>query len=242
MSQISFGKNDNIKSILRYEGLKNPLLAELDAIRIKGNKNHKIVLATLEEYLYFWGFQYFRILEWGEKVKINYKTKKEVEPIAKIIQSLWNLCKECHALQDFSGVRVPHSNAFRWFINCYIELVYADFVELYQIGNYQAVWDNRLQKMKKLEFNVYNLGLPHENLFLVQDYPSLNLLLQSSHQLEYAYPLFGKRYWKPLLNSIRELKKEIQTWDKVKLNTDGETYQYKKSGRGDWQKTKYFEV
>lgn len=224
---------------------------------LKNQKNYpteKIIFESLE-YFYQNGYRQFTNLEWGRKIKIDYRDKQATRPYADLIQSIYNLCKECHTLQDVSKVRTQHSNAYRWFASCILELIYLDFYLLTttKTSNYFEIWEHRLFGLQKAsypsDFEVCVRNPPNKNSkkldnkynpFLNDKCLNLTLLIESSFSLKEVNPSFNTKYWEPFITAqkaIVSLKTNKYLQD-VRLLPQTEEYQTKLPGRGRYKKPK----
>lgn len=229
----------NIQNIIQQSCLDNPIPYFFDWIR---NSDYKMQQAILEvlEYYYLNGFLQFKQLEWGEKIKIDYRDKNVTKPYALLIQSVYNLCKECHALQDVSGIRIYHSNAYRWFTYCLLELILVDFIILTTSEkiDYFYVWNNRLKILKSIDYPVELGEKETYNPYVMDKTFNLCLLIESAQSLRATNPNFINKYWQPFIKAcqaITDLKND-KYLQPVRLKKDG--VETKLNGKGRYRKTK----
>ena len=211
------------------------------------NYNIERFLFEFVEYFYLEGFKQFTFFEWGRKIKIDYQDKAATAPFGKLIQSIYNLCKECHALQDISKVRTHHSNAYRWFASCILELIFLDFtlITTMEKSSYFQIWEQRLNGLQKgnypsdFEFCVMQtrqtpLNLDNNyNPFLNDKCLNLTLLIESSFNLKKVNSSFKDKYWEPFITAqkaIIELKNNTYLQD-VKLLPQTEEFQTKTNSK-----------
>jgi hypothetical protein len=246
---------EEILQIINRTTLDNPLPYFFSWLKSQPNYNLERFIFESVEYFYLEGFKQFTNLEWGRKIKIDYRDKAATAPFGKLIQSIYNLCKECHALQDVSKIRVNHNNAYRWFAVCIFEMIYLDFTLLTtrEKSNYFEIWEERLNGLQKGDYpsdfevcvrnppnkNSKNLDTKY-NLFKHEKCLNLTLLIESAFSLKEVNPSFKKNYWEPFITaqkSIIKLKTNKYLQD-VRLLPQTEEYQTKLPGRGRYKKSK----
>lgn len=206
----------NACEIIKNDCLHHPL--QYFFTWLKQNKSELVFQNIVFEnltYFYQIGYKQFEINEWGKKFKIDYKDKNLTKGHSALIQALYNLCKECHALQDISRVRVPFSNAYRWFAYSILELIWCDLNEMVleeSEGRRDIeIWKNRLNILKSLEYPREAHEMILYNPFLKNDTQALSLLIESAYTLSVQNPTFNEKYWKPFLDAQRNIIKILES-------------------------------
>ena len=236
---------------IALEARKNPLLETSRLIRDSNEipKSIAILFPTLY-YFYVNGYLYFQYDEWGHNVlkEISKKDREVAKPFGLFFKRLYDLCKECHAQQDTSKIKVHHQNAYRWFAACTLELPFHDFEYLHKNGDMIAMWKERVRRMRSLEFTCKSYELPNHNPYLQSLLPTktgknLLILIEAAHMLAGINPNFEHKYWKPFIQAHREIIKVLETSDRlaqIKLLHPTQEYQSgskEKSGkRGRYNK------
>lgn len=240
--------SERILQIINRATLDNPL--PYFFVWLKSQPNYKLERFLFEfvEYFYSNGFQQFTVFEWGRKIKINYQDKAATAPFGKLLQSIYNLCKECHALQDFSKIRVTHSNAYTWFTACILELIYLDFTLLStsEKSDYFQIWEERLNGLQKGSYpsdfevcvrnkpNTNSKGFDNKyNLFKHEKCLNLTLLIESAYSLKESNPSFNTKYWEPFINSQKSIiaLKNNNYLQSIRLLPRTEEYQTKTNSK-----------
>lgn len=240
--------SEEILQIINRATLDNPLPYFFTWLKSQPNYKLERFLFEVVEYFYLEGFKQFTFFEWGKKIKIDYLDKAATAPFGKLIQSIYNLCKECHTLQDFSKIRVKHSNAYRWFAACIFEMIYLDFTLLSTSENsdYFQIWEKRLNGLQKgnypCDFEICVRNPPNKNsksldnkynLFQHEKCLNLTLLIESAYSLKEANPSFNTKYWQPFINaqkSIIQLKNNTYL-QSIRLLPQTEEYQTKTNSK-----------
>lgn len=240
LNEVQIENNKNSLSFLIY------FLRTTDVLPLQ-----KMVLEGLLHY-YELGYIHFQNIEWGIKNidSLNHKDRVVTKPYGNLLSTIYNLCKECHTLQNASGVDIPYKNAYRWFMKCMLELPLYD-LEYMTIVNDKShmvqMWKERIDILKGLEYppdvcdytGRFKPYKPEYNPFINSTFTKyssgLILLIESAYSLTALFPDFEKKYWKPFIQAQKDIVDTLESSKyliDMKILPKTEEYQTKKKGKG----------
>lgn len=227
--------------------LKPPLFSYIQRlINQKYNPNLAIILRNNLDY-YSFGVVWFRAKEWGigDLRTIPRQDKKIAKAYGSLMQSIYNICKELHAV---NGKYLVYKSAGCWLGSLMVELILFDTLETIAVGNQFQIWNNRTNSLRSTkEFNnPYYIGanMTEYAPYIPNRFEGLKPFINLSKVHLETTTTFRKKYWIPFIEAHRnivnilendEKLNDVRLWSgKPQFQVKSKTRAGRKSKYSDW--------
>ena len=199
----------------------------------------------LEANLYYYplGMDWFRAKEWGigDLRTIPRQDKKIAEAYGTLMQSIYYICKELHAV---NGKYLVYKSSGCWLGSLMVELILFDTLETIAVGNQLQIWNNRtntLRSTKKFN-NPYYIGANMtEYTSIPNRFEGLKPFINLSKVHLETTTTFRKKYWIPFIEAHRNIVNILENDENLRdvgLCSEEPRYKTKKKTRAG-RKSKY---